>query len=352
MPVHFTLLESLLARLNLLPVPLFDTPLGPGLGKVLIRACELNLFDTLSERGLTLDALAEQLHCHPQTLQIILQILIAAGYLKEKRGVYRNSFIAQRWLTRGSNQNIAPYIIHSQDIIAIWDHLNDVIATGQPAVNVPYNDATPETASLLARHYAGLASLATVLGREIVYRVHLPAQSKHLLDVGGSHAGYSALFCHKYPEIQATVIDLQPGIMAGKLTAEQLHLEKHIHFIEGDIVQDNFPEQFAHPFDVALYFHIAHLLSAETNQQVLDKVIKTLRPGGMLVFVDQIVDQTHRSCLSSLLIQLMALTMATVGGQCYPFATIKEWLEKAGMVQIRQHHLLTPGATLITAKKR
>jgi hypothetical protein len=71
----------------------------------------------------------------------------------------------------------------------------------------------------------------------------------------------------------------------------------------------------------------------------------------MLVYVDQVTGHAHRSRLASLLVQFMALTMATVGGSCYPFATVKTWLEQVGMGHIQQHRLLTPGATLITARK-
>jgi hypothetical protein len=71
----------------------------------------------------------------------------------------------------------------------------------------------------------------------------------------------------------------------------------------------------------------------------------------VLVFVDQVTDQTHHSRLASLMVQLMALTMTTAGGTCYPFETVKTWLEEAGLRKVRRHRLITPGATLITARK-
>jgi hypothetical protein len=71
----------------------------------------------------------------------------------------------------------------------------------------------------------------------------------------------------------------------------------------------------------------------------------------MLIFLDQVTDQAHGSRLASLMVQFMALTMATVGGTCYTFPTVKGWLENAGMGHVRHHRLLTPGATLITAQK-
>ncbi len=352
MPLRFTPLEYLLYRLNLLPTPLFDLPLAPGLAKVLHCACELGLFDLLSSQGFSLSVLAEKLTCHPQSLQLLLQVLVSAGYLRYQRGKYRNTGISQRWLTSCSSYNIAPYILHGPDIVAIWDHLPSVIRTNQPTMSMPYTaeTCTQEAQQLLARHYAGLAALSLALGDEIVRHIHVPAGATRLLDVGGSHAGYSALFCCRYPSLQATVIDIQPGIEAGKITAERLQLQGRLYFISANIVHDDFPAQLP-LFDVALYFHIAHLLPPEVNRAVLLKVTRTLRPGGMLVFVDQITDQAHHSYLSSLLVQLMALTMATVGGTCYPFVTVRTWLEDAGMGQVRRHRLLIPGVTLITAIK-
>jgi SAM-dependent methyltransferase len=353
-PLRLTPLEAVLSRLNILPTPLFDTPLAPGIAKVLVTACELDVFDTLSKQGLTLQMLTEKLKCHPQGLQLLLQLLVSAGYLHYRHGKYTNTRMAQRWLVSNSPVSIAPYILHSPDIVAIWDHISEVIYTDAQAMRMPYEEdaSLPENQKLLARHYAGLASLATALGSEIIKRVSIPQGALRLLDVGGSHAGYSVLFCRKHPRLQATIMDIQPGIEAGQRTAKYMKMENRLDFICADIVQDDFPTLFSDPFDVALYFHIAHLLQPEMNQAILTKVVQTLRPGGMLVFVDQVTDQTHGSRLASLMVQFMALTMVTVGGTCYPFQTVKAWLEQAGMEQVHNHRLLMPGAALITAVKK
>ncbi len=354
MPLRLTPLEYILSRLNVLPTPLFDTPLGAGIAKVLVSACELGVFDALDRRELTLQTLAEQLQCHPQGLRLLLQLLVSAGYLRERHGQYRNTRMAQRWLVSSSSATIAPYIVHSPDIIAIWDHLPTIIRTNEAAMRMPYDEdaSKPETQTLLARHYAGLASLATALGGEITTRIRLPTGATRLLDVGGSHAAYSALLCRKYPDLHATILDIEPGVEAGRRTAKLLRMEERMSFVRGDIVQDDFTAALTEPFDAALYFHIAHLLQPELNRAILRKVAHTLRPGGMLVFVDQVTDQTHGSRLASLMVGFMALTMAIVGGTCYPFATVKGWLEEAGMGQVRRHRLITPGATLITAIKK
>lgn len=354
MPLRLTFLENLLARLNILPSPLLDTPLAAGIAKVLVTACELGVFDALSKRPLPLNVLAERLETNPQGLQLLLQLLVSAGYLRVRNGKYHNTRMAQRWLTIDSPVSIAPYVLHSPDIVAIWNHLPEVVRTNQQIMCMPYDEGvnTETKQTLLARHYAGLASLATALGGEVVSRVSVPRGATQLLDVGGSHAAYSALFCRKYPRLEATIIDIQPGIDAGLRTVKCMKLEQRMHFACVDIVKDDFSRQFPEQFDVALYFHIAHLLQPEVNQAVLAQVAKTLKPGGILVFVDQVTDQTHGSRLASLMVQFMALTMTICGGTCYPFPTVKGWFERVGIGQVKSHRLLTPGATLITGVKR
>lgn len=353
MPLRLSVLEYVLGKLNLLPMPLFDMPLASGIAKMLVTACELGLFDVLNKRKLSLQALAEEVNCHPQGLQLLLQILVSAGYLHYRHGTYSNTHMARCWLTSQSRRNIVPYILHSQDLISIWDHVSEIVHTNQQVMQVPYAASadSPEMQQWLTRHYAGLVSLATALGGEIVHRVRMPDGVERLLDVGGSHAGYSALFCRKYSPLHATILDIEPGILAGRSTARQMKLEERMSFVCGDIVKDDFPQLFVEPFDVALYFHIAHLFPPELNAVVLEKVARTLRPGGLLVFVDQITDQAHRSHLASLIVQFMALTTATIGGTCYSFSEIKGWLELVGMEQVHSHRLLTPGVYLITAIK-
>ncbi len=103
MPLRLTPLEYILAHLNILPTPLFDTPLAPGIAKVLVTACELGIFDILSKQELTLPDLAERVECDPQGLQLLLQLLISAGYLRLRVSKYRNTRMTQHWLTSSSS---------------------------------------------------------------------------------------------------------------------------------------------------------------------------------------------------------------------------------------------------------
>ncbi|GCE14349.1 class I SAM-dependent methyltransferase [Tengunoibacter tsumagoiensis] len=352
MPIRLTVVESLLG--HLLPLPLLDTPLAPGLAKVIVTACELGLFDALGEKEEYLHILAERLECAPHGLQLLMQILVTTGYLRYQRGRYANTRLTRRWLVSSSPFNLTPYLLHSPDVVTIWEQLPAVVRSGKQVMSMPYEEdaSQPEMKLLLARHYAGLASLAMALGGEIIQRIRVSAQADALLDVGGSHAAFSALLCQRHPHVRATILDLEPGLEAGRRTAKQQHLEERMSFVESDIVREDFTQVLDSRFDLAFYFHIAHLLQPGLNQAVLRKVIACLKPGGQLIFVDQIVDQKPWTRSGALMVQFMELTMLTVGGTCYSFATIKDWLEGLGMEQIQKHWLLTPGVSMISAVKR
>jgi len=353
MSLRMTFPERLLGQLNLLPTPLFDAMLAPGVAKAVLTASELGLFDVLSEQPLSLSALAERVVCQPEGLRLLLNILLPAGYLHRRGGMYRNSRTAQRWLTSSSPASIAPSLLHNPDLVAFWESMSVVVRdNGQAATTTRERDALPESMqALLAGHYAWLASLAVALGNEVIRRTPVPRGATRLLDVGGPRAAYSVLFCRKYPRLQATILDIQPAVEASRRAAVQAGMTARPGCVSVDIVGDDFELGSAGSFDVAVYFHIAHLLPPETNVAVLSQVVRTLKPGGVLVFVDTVTGQVYRSGLAVLLAQLMAVAMKTLGGSSHSFSTVKGWLEQVGLGNVRSHRLITPGATMITARK-
>ncbi len=137
MPLRLTVLENILARLNLLPMPLLDTPLAAGIAKVLVTACELDLFDTLGKGSLALDILAEKVRCDPQGLQLLLQLLVSAGYLKYQDGKYRNTAMARRWLTSTSSVAVPVGRCRRSAVLRPpWVALcSDRFATGRPSTS-------------------------------------------------------------------------------------------------------------------------------------------------------------------------------------------------------------------------
>ena len=58
-------------------------------------------------------------------------------------------------------------------------------------------------------------------------------------------------------------------------------MSDRMSFLCANIVQDDFSSDLAATYNVALYFHIAHLLPPEINADVLKKVVQTLKPGGV-----------------------------------------------------------------------
>ena len=353
MSLRMTFPERLMGRLNILPQPLFDAVLAPGVAKAVLTAWELGLFDALSEQPLSLSDLAERVACQPEGLRLLVNILLPAGYLRRRGGLYHNSRTAQRWLTSSSPASIAPSILHDPYFVTFWESMSVVVRDdGQTATTGRESDALPESMqALLSGHYAWLASLAVALGNEMIRRAPVPKGATRLLDVGGPHAAYSVLFCRKYPRLQATILDIQPGVEAGRRPTVQTGMTARSSIVSVDIVGDDFEFGIVGSFDVAVYFHVDRLLSPENHVAVLSRVARTLKPGGVLVFVNPVTDQVYLSGLAALLSQLMAIAVTTLGGTGRPYSTVKGWLEQVGLGNVRSYRPITTSATMITACK-
>lgn len=347
MSLRMTFPERLLARLNLLPTPLFDAMLAPGVAKAVLTGWELGLFDALSERPLSLTALAEG-------LRLLVNVLLPAGYLRRRGSLYRNSRAAQRWLTSSSPASIAPTLLHNPDLVAFWESMSEAARDNeQAATTSAERGALAESMqALLAGHYAWLASLGVALGNEVIRHARGPGGATRLLDVGGPRAAYGVLFCRTYPRLQAAILDIQPGVEAGKRAVLQAGMADHLSFASVDIVGDDFELGIAGRFDVAVYFDIARLPAPETAVAVLSQVERTLKPGGTLVFVDPLANRAHRSGPAALMEWLMTLARTTLGTRpSSSFSTVKGWLEQVGLGSVRSYLLIPLGATMITARK-
>jgi hypothetical protein len=82
-----------------------------------------------------------------------------------------------------------------------------------------------------------------------------------------------------------------------------------------------------------------HRNSDSTNESLVDNVKNALNPGGNLIILDQLGDQSTGPAAKAFT-RLQALNLFNAsGGQIYTFSEISFWLEKAGFVDISRKKL-------------
>ncbi|MHA1965596.1 MAG: SAM-dependent methyltransferase, partial [Candidatus Thorarchaeota archaeon] len=131
----------------------------------------------------------------------------------------------------------------------------------------------------------------------MLYEIHQPLSEElagfldmtgveRLMDIGGGSGVMSFELLKRYPELKATVIDLEYVCTAGREIAEELSLDKRITYHPADFLQDRLPTGFdlVLECDVGVY-----------SEALFRKLRESLNPDGRFVIVDQLAREGSTS---------------------------------------------------------
>lgn len=345
MPSVPNLVERLLLRSGTMPGVMLDI-LGAATFRVAGSALRIGLFEALAEKALSVADLARKLDISPQGAERMVELLSATGYLEKNGELYGNSESTRRWLLRDSPESIVDFVrVWDGSVFDLWQGLEQSVATGKPALHF-HDWLTREQGWPMFN--ASMRSAAKVCADEVARRTGLPAEARRLLDVGGSHALFSAAYCRRYPQLQATIFDLPEALPSARQTIEEMGLGDRVGTREGDMVADPFGEGW----DALLLFNVLHYFDSSQNRQLLAKAAKSLRPGGSIVLLDQLADRAPLPTAGRFVRTLSLHYFLSLGGQVYSSSEIEGWLQAAGFSAPRCLMLRTlPGAYLLVATR-
>lgn len=340
-----TLIESIIIKLGIAPRPGYDAGMLMARAKVILVANRMGIFNKLSRHAMSASGLAKELGADDRSLSMLLEALVAAGYLKRKDGSYRNAKVAQKWLVEGSPKYIGNFLRHLDDLNRLWVELEEAVRMNRPVINwFEYCNQNPE----VQRNFTlGMKDGAVFCAREVVSKVKVPSQPRKLLDLGGAHGYYSIEFCRQYPQLSALVIDMERPVEIGRQVVSQENMSHRVSLQVGDCITDD----IGTGYDIALLFALLHSQPAETNLAILNRVLAALNPGGIIAITEVLSYKGKRESEFGLLFALNML-MATPRGQAYSDDEVKGWLADVGFVGIRRTDFLRlPGYSLVTATK-
>lgn len=112
---------------------------------------------------------------------------------------------------------------------------------------------------------------------------------------------------------------------------------------DGNLLEADFGED---QYDYAIYSHIAHGLSAQQNKDVLNRLRRALKPGGVLVIADFVLDDDRCGHPMALMFYSNMLH-STEGGRTYTQSEYREWLVEAGFNEVELQSLEPQPVTLV-----
>jgi hypothetical protein len=297
------------------------------------------MFESVARRPLTLEELTGETGLSPEGTRLLADASVAGGYLEYRKGKYRASPEAKKWLVKDSGTYLG-------DLIFYFDSLNTRLAGMEYSLEHG-KPREPYYASFTEKDWEtyvrGMANLARLLMPDVIRRIRLPAAGGRILDLGGSHGLYSLECCRRFPGCTAVVMDFAPALRwAAALNAGEPGTR--ISVSAGDILTAPLPAEQ----DAVFMFNILHGFDEETNRKLIARASGALRRGGSIYMLDQMTGTGQRSLLSRFMPLMVGLNlMNEIGGNAYSVPRIREWCARASAFKVMP--LKFPGVTLIQA---
>jgi 2-hydroxy-4-(methylsulfanyl)butanoate S-methyltransferase len=255
--------------------------------KALFAALELDLFTILADGPAGTAPLVAKTGVAENRMQTLLHALASLGLLVATDAGYANAPAAQRWLVRDVPGSVGEYyrLQISRQIYPALVHLDAGLAgTGGAFATLAGLLSSPEEARTFtdAQHTGSLGAARVLAGR----LGHELTSAARLLDVGGGSGAFSIAFAERAPSLRATLLDLPEVVEVARGYRDAAGLSDRIALLAADAVHDPWPPDQ----DVVLLSYLLSAVGDADVDVVLRSALHSLRPGGLLVVHDFMLD--------------------------------------------------------------
>ncbi len=313
--------------------------------KALFAALELDLFSRLLEPK-TIDAVARESGIPARRVKTLLATLTALGLTVRDDDRFHNSPASERYLTRGSPAYFGEYyrLQIDRQLYPALEHLDAGLA-GDPSNLVSdmeglMRDPVEAEVFSAAQH---AASLGPAIQLAKMIDLH---GSRTLLDVAGGSGAFSISLCRRYPQLAATIIDFPNVIQVARQFIATAGLSERIQLVGGNALDTSWPDNR----DVVLVSYLLSAVKEDDIPTLLASAYRSLRPGGLLIVHDFMLDDDEQGPALAAQWFLLNLAFQPDAGS-FSAATLSVLLVEQGFVSVSSQILIPQITKIIVASK-
>ncbi len=347
------IVETTVHSVTVSPEHILQIGMGFWASKTLLSAVELGLFTVLGGRSLTASQIADRLDLHVRSRADFLDALVSLGLLDRlgdgPDAVYSNTSDTAVFLDSESPAYLGGILeMSSSRLYGFWGSLTEALHTG-----LPQNEIKTGAPSLFEGIYADPEHLETFLngmaGLQLGAFTALAAKldlSSHttFCDLGGANGELAAIIAAANPHLTGRVFDLPPVVPIANAHLARKGVADRVTAVVGDFFADELPAA-----DVYFMGNVLHDWDEAEKQALIDKAYAALPPGGILVAIENVIDDARRTNAFGLLMSLNML-IELPGGFDYTGAQFDSWARKAGFARTEVLHLAGPTSAAIAHK--
>ena len=167
---------------------------------------------------------------------------------------------------------------------------------------------------------------------------------RNLLDVAGGSGAFSITLCRRYPDLAATIMDFPAVEPTARRFVTEARLEDRIRFFPGNALEVAWPADQ----DVVLISYLMSSVPGSAISSLLAQAIKALRPGGLLIVHDFMVNDEGTGPTSAALWQLCGLLIDPDAELLAP-ASLSGSIARAGFDDVQDREVIPTITRMITA---
>lgn len=269
------------------PEDVFRIAFGYMASKALFAGVQLEVFDAAADGPVAFEDLRVRSGATERGLRTLITALVSLGLLEEVDGEFVNAPASQAMLVSGDGFGFGDYCRGQLDrqMYPFLHNVADVLRGRRNTVPFEdyeswFTDAQQASVYSEAQHACSLPA-AAMLGAQ----VDLSA-CRRLLDVGGGSGAFPITLCNLNPELTATVIDFPNVVEVGRRFVKEAGLDQRIAFVCGNALKVDWPGDQ----DAVLFSYVSGSVSAEDVGQLYRRACRALRPGGICLIHDFLVD--------------------------------------------------------------
>ncbi|MBP7583729.1 MAG: methyltransferase domain-containing protein [Spirochaetes bacterium] len=346
MPLTMNPLEKLyMLGMNAGPGPMLDVMGGFSFYAV-SAAVRMGLFEKLGDDVLTPGELARALGCDGKGVIVLLEVLLAAGYVRVKGDAYRNSSMTRKWLLPSSPHDISDAFRYYHETMAeLWPHIDESVRKGAPHIH--FYEWLKERPGAAESYQRFMMKGSAMILPELSRALKLPKSCRSVIDVGGGHGAYAVAAAKKRDDIAVTVFDSAYSKDVAEKNIADNGLADRVRFVTGDYLADPLPGRC----DAAFLFNVIHQHREGEIIALLKKIHEALDPGGALFLLDSFREMRMRG-LGGAFVRLYGMVhFHFLGGDNHRYDEVLDWLREAGFGKVKKKKLLRSGMCLLRATR-
>ncbi len=281
---------------------------------VLFAAIDCDIFGKVA-RG--------ELDATSRGMRLLCDACVAEGLLEKRGDTYFNTPAGAAALVPGGPADLTKAIRYNRDVYPAWGRLAEFARTGKPVEKPEIH--LGEDAARTKAFAAAMFGRAMGIGKGVVPM--LGGLGGKVLDLAGGPGAYAILMCQSNPGLKCVTVDLPAIAEEAKGYVARFGLADRIECRAGDYHSDEYETG---AYDTVTIFGALHQESPEQIVDILRRAGRALRPGGQVIVLDMMTDETHTApAFSALFAVNMALT--TENGWVFSDAELKGWMREAGL---------------------